>query len=137
MDDVTLFLRLLWIPEGASRSEAFEVAVTRSPALPIGETAAWQLWQRFTREPDVPAGEFHIITDFDEPTPLPPGTEFLLMMSFTGGGARQGTEQFYDWSPISEHEAEAICREAWNGELVSMVRAARQLVQLPATQTPH
>jgi hypothetical protein len=137
MDDITLILRLLWIPKGWSRAEAFEVAATRAPAGPIAESTVWKLWQRYTREPDIPPGEFHIITDVDELTPLPPSTEFLIMVSFTGGGAREGAEQFFDWRPLRQEEAATVCHEAWDGELEAMAKAARQLVKLPATQTPH
>lgn len=137
MDDVTLILRLLWIPGGTRADRAFEIAVTRSLALPLAEAPAWHLWGRYTSHPKLPPNELYIVTDLDEPQPLPPNAEFVLMMSFTGGGSREGAEQFYDWRALTREEAEAICREAWNGDLVTMAHAASQLVQLPATQTPH
>ena len=137
MDDVTLILRLLWIPEGTRADRAFEVAVTRSLALPLDEAPAWRLWHRYTSEPMLPPDELYIVTDLDEPQPLPPNAEFVLMMSFTGGGSREGAEQFYDWRALPREEAEAICLEAWNGDLATMAQAASQVVRLPATQTPH
>jgi len=136
MDDLTFLLRLLWIPSGTSVDHAFEVGVLRSRGLPLTESLAWNHWCKLSApEAEFGDAELLFVTDQDEPRPLPTGVEFVLMMSFTGGGARLGAEHFYDWRALSQQEAESVCREIWLGELVEMARAARQLVQLPRSST--
>lgn len=130
--DITLKLRLVWLPQGRPRPNlAFEVVCLQAPYSP-DTCPPMEVWQRHVQEPMLPPGAVFVVTNLDEPSPLPADAEFVLLLSFTGGGAREGAEQFYDWRALSQAQAHAACADGWGADLLERAGAARELVQLPA-----
>lgn len=135
--DITLILRLLWLPrERPNPRTAFEVKCLSAP-YSVEACPPLQVWGRHVRMPQIEPGEVLVLTELDEPSPLPADTEFVLLLSFTGAGTRAGAEQFCDWRALTQEQAHAACVDGWGADLVESARQARELVQLPEQARVH
>lgn len=135
--EITMKLRLVWVPEmRRGTSSGFEV-VAQSAPWTAGQCAVMDVWRKYVPQPDLSDTETVIITDMDEPSPLPENTEFILMLTHDDGEPGATNEAFYDWHALGEDRARLFCHQEFGQELETMAHAAREVVGLPAAGAAH
>jgi len=137
MDKITMKLRLVWVPSqlrGTHRG--FEVAVQSAP-WSWKQCAVMDVWEKYVPPPNMSEREIVIITDMEEPSPLPQHTTFILVLTHDDGKPGAMKEAFYDWHGLDEDRARLFCHQEYGQELETMVHAAREIVGLPVAGTAH
>lgn len=135
--EISVTLRLIWLPaESRESRRGFEV-VSQSAFWALSGCIPMDLWHKYVPQPDVSGIELLIVTDAEEPSPLPRDTEFLLMVTHDNGEPGTGREAFYDWHALDFDSAQLFCRQEYGQDLATLVHAARELVQLPAAGAAH
>ncbi len=135
--EITMKLRLVWVPsELRGTRRGFEVAVQSAPWA-LKQCAVMDVWDKYVTTPDMSDCETVIVTDMDEPLPLPQDTAFILILTHDDGEPGAMKEAFYDWHALNEARARLFCYQEYGQELETMVHASRELVGLPAAGTAH
>lgn len=135
--DITMKLRLVWVSEELQGKRlGFEVAVQSAPWA-SGQCAVMDVWHKYVTRSDMSDSETMIITDMDEPLPLPENTELILMLTYDDSEPGATKDAFYDWHALGEDRARLFCHQEYGQELETMAHAARKIVCLPAAGKAH
>lgn len=98
-----------------------------------------EAWLSSTQEAPRHAEDLLVLSERDEPVPLPSTAEFVLLLSFTEGesAGAECVEQFLDWRALSETQAADTFSTCWTVEFYDAIRSASVLVQLPGQAVLH
>lgn len=135
-NEITMKLRLVWVPtELRGQQCGFQVAVQSAPWA-LTKCAVMDVWEKYVQPQSLSDGETLILTDMDEPSPLPSDTAFILILTHDDG--KPGlVEAFYDWHALDQDGARLFCHQEYGQALETMVHASREIVGLPAAGTVH